>query len=40
LISIERVFNRLSKVHPHDSDNLDNPHAFITFLLYGRSMER
>src|SRR3954447_19045471 len=40
LISIEMVFNRLSKVRLHGSGNLDNPHAFITFLLYGRSVER
>src|SRR3954452_18764312 len=40
LISLEAVLRRLSKVRLHGSGNLDNPHASITFLLYGRSVER
>ena len=40
LISIEIIFKRLSKVRLLGSDDLDKPHAFITFLLCGRSMER
>ena len=42
LISVEMVFNRLSNVRllgRYDSTT-DNPQAFITFLLYGKSIER
>ena len=41
LISLDTVFNLLSNVRLLDgSCKTDNPHAFITFLLYGRSTER
>ena len=38
LITTEIVFNLLSNVLLFGGDNSDIPHAFITFLLYGRSV--
>ena len=40
LISTEIVFNLLSNVLLLGGDNVDIPHAFITFLLYCRSVEK
>jgi hypothetical protein len=40
LISIEMVFNRLSKIRLLGKYDSDNPQAFITLLLYGKSIER
>lgn len=40
LISIDMVFNLLSNVRLLDKCDNANRHAFITFVLYGRSVER
>ena len=40
LMSIEIIFKPLSKVRLLGRDRMDKPHTFITFLLYGKSMER
>jgi len=40
LISIETFFKRLSKVRLLGSNDSDNPHAFITFLLNCKSDEK
>jgi hypothetical protein len=40
-ISVDMVFNRLSKVRLLGGRYAeDNPHAFITLLLYGKSKQR
>jgi hypothetical protein len=40
LISLDMVFNRLSKVRLLGRYAEDNPHAFITLLLNGKSKQR
>ncbi len=39
LISVEMVFNRLSKVRLLSRCDNDSPHALIILLLYGKSKD-